>query len=48
MEYADFVLNSIEEGWQVDSVITYFSKEYAVNCYWRRCLWVSNLLDVYG
>jgi hypothetical protein len=20
-------------------------KEYAINCYWRRCLWVLNLLD---
>jgi hypothetical protein len=51
LEYASFVLNSIEEGWQVDSVYTEFSKafvEYAINCYWRRCLWVSNSLDVYS
>jgi hypothetical protein len=51
LEYASFVLNSIEKGWQVDSVYTDFSKafvQYAINCYWRRCLWVSNLLDAYG
>jgi hypothetical protein len=26
----------------------FFLIEYAINCYWRRCLWVSNLLDAYG
>jgi hypothetical protein len=26
LEYASYVLNSIEEGWQVDSVYTDFSK----------------------
>jgi hypothetical protein len=41
LKYASFVLNSIEERWQVDSDYTDFSKlliEYAINCYWRRCL----------
>jgi hypothetical protein len=28
LEYASFVLNSIVEGWQVDSVYTYFSKAF--------------------
>jgi hypothetical protein len=28
LEYASFVLNSVEEGWQVDSVYTDFSKAY--------------------
>jgi hypothetical protein len=28
LEYAFFVLNSIEEGWQVDSVYTDFSKAF--------------------
>jgi hypothetical protein len=28
LEYASFVLNSIEEGWQVDSVYTDFSKAF--------------------
>jgi hypothetical protein len=35
-EYDSFVLNSIEEGWQVDSVYMDFSKiliEYAINCF---------------
>jgi hypothetical protein len=28
LEYAPFVLNSIEEGWQVDSVYTDFSETF--------------------
>jgi hypothetical protein len=28
LEYASFVPNSIEEGWQVDSVYTDFSKAF--------------------
>jgi hypothetical protein len=32
LEYVSFVLNSIEEGWQVDFVYTDFSIEYAINC----------------
>jgi hypothetical protein len=28
LEYASFVLNSIEEGWQVDSVYTDYSKAF--------------------
>jgi hypothetical protein len=51
LEYASFVLNSIEERWQVDSVYTDFRRlliEYAINCYLMRFLWVSNLLDAYG
>jgi hypothetical protein len=52
LEYASFVLNSIEEGWQVDFVYTDYSKAFdevrPINCYWRKCLWVSNPLDVYG
>jgi hypothetical protein len=34
----EYGLNSIEEGWQVDSVYTAFRRfliEYAINCYWR-------------
>jgi hypothetical protein len=28
LEYTSFVLNSIEEGWQMDSVYTNFSKVF--------------------
>jgi hypothetical protein len=43
-EYASFVLNSIEDGNQLDS-LTDFSKVFdRVRC-WIRCLWVSSLQD---
>jgi hypothetical protein len=33
LEYASFVLNTIEEGWQVDSVHTEFSKAFDRVCH---------------
>jgi hypothetical protein len=56
LEYASFVLNSIEEGWQVDSVYTDFSKafdrvrhqllleEMSVGIEPTRCLWLRSYL----
>jgi hypothetical protein len=41
LEYPSFVLNSIEEVWQVDSVYTDFSKDFDRVHY-------QLLLDVYG
>jgi hypothetical protein len=49
LEYASFVLNSIEEGWQVNSVFTDLSKAFDRLRHQLllqlRCLWVSKLLD---
>jgi hypothetical protein len=56
LEYASFVLNSIEEGWQVDSVYTNFSKafdrvrhqllleEMSMGIEPARCLWLRSYL----
>jgi hypothetical protein len=56
LEYAFFVLNSIEAGWQVDSVYTDFSKafdrvrhqllleEMSVGIEHARCLWLRSYL----
>jgi hypothetical protein len=56
LEYASFVLNSIEEGWQVDSVYTDFSKafdraghqllleEMSVGIEPAQCLWLRSYL----
>jgi hypothetical protein len=47
LEYASFVLNSIEEdGWWVPftRIFRRLLIEYAINCYWRRCLWVRSYL----
>jgi hypothetical protein len=56
LEYASFVLNSIEERWQVDSVYTYYSKafdrvrhqllleEMSVGIEPARCLWLRSYL----
>jgi hypothetical protein len=56
LEYASFVLNSIEERWQVDSVYTDFSKafdrlrhqllleEMSVGIEPARCLWLRSYL----
>jgi hypothetical protein len=56
LEYASFVLNSIEKGWQVDSVYTNFSKasdrvrhellleEMSVGIEPARCLWLRSYL----
>jgi uncharacterized protein YijF (DUF1287 family) len=57
LEYASFVLNSIEEGWQVDSVHTDFSKafdrvrhqllleEMSVGIKHARSLWLRSYFD---
>jgi hypothetical protein len=54
LEYASFVLNSVEEGWQVNSIYTYFSKafdrirhqlllgEMFVGIEPARCLWLRS------
>jgi hypothetical protein len=56
LEYASFVLISIEEGWQVDSVYTDFSQafdqvrhqllmeEMSVGTEPARCLWLRSYL----
>jgi hypothetical protein len=54
LEYASFVLNSIEEGWQGGFRLPWTLIEYAINCYWRRylslgikstrCLWLAKAL----
>jgi hypothetical protein len=56
LEYGSFVLNSIEEGWQVDSVYTDFSKafdrvhhqllleEMSMGIKPARCLWLRSYL----
>jgi hypothetical protein len=56
LEYASFVLNSIEEGWQVDSIYTDFSEafdqvhhqllleEMSVGIIPARCLWLRSYL----
>jgi Reverse transcriptase (RNA-dependent DNA polymerase)/Endonuclease-reverse transcriptase len=56
MEYASFVLNAIEKGWQVDSVYTDFSKafdrvrhqllleEMSIGIEPARCLWLKSYL----
>jgi hypothetical protein len=58
LEYASFVLNSFEKGWQVDSVYTDFSKafdrvrhqllleEMALGIEPARCLWLRSYLTV--
>jgi hypothetical protein len=51
LEYASFVLNSIEQGWEVDSAHTDFSKVFDQvrhQLLLEQILSVSHLLEVYG
>jgi hypothetical protein len=48
LEYASFQLKKDARWILFTWTFRRLLIEYAINCFWRRCLWVSNLLDAYG